>query len=57
MYGHQLFVAPSGNYRQVRLDLTLTGWKSIHRNSERHVRMIATGRHPHQRIVTAQSSQ
>jgi hypothetical protein len=35
---------------------TVTGLKGIHRNAERHGR-IATGRHPHQRIVTAQSSQ
>jgi hypothetical protein len=37
-------------------DRTSTGRKGIRRNSERHVR-ITTGRHPHQLIVTAQSSQ
>jgi hypothetical protein len=42
--------------RKVRSDRTITGRKSIHRNSERHVR-ITTGRQPRQRIVTAQSSQ
>jgi hypothetical protein len=41
---------------EVRSDLTLTGRKGLHRDSERHVR-LATGRHPRQPIVTTQSCQ
>jgi hypothetical protein len=47
---------PQENDRQVRSDRTFTERKGLHRDSERNVR-LATGRHPRQRIVTAQSSQ
>jgi hypothetical protein len=56
IYGHQLVITPSGNHQKVRFDRTITGRKSIHRDPERHVG-ITTGRHPHQLIVTTQSSQ
>jgi hypothetical protein len=56
IYGNQFFVAASRNDRKIRCDRTLTGRKSLHRDSERHVR-LATGKHPRQRIVTTQSCQ
>jgi hypothetical protein len=56
IYGHQFSVAPSRNDQQARSERTRTGRKGLHRNSERNVR-FATGRHPCQRIFTAQYSQ
>jgi hypothetical protein len=45
IHGNQFIFTPSGNNRQIQ-----------HRNPERYVR-VASGRHPRQRIVTAQFGQ
>jgi hypothetical protein len=53
IHGNQVGVAPSRNDQKVRLYRTITRQKSIHRDSERHVK-TATGSHSRQQIVTAQ---
>jgi hypothetical protein len=56
IHGNQFIFTPSGNSRQIRLTQPSTGRRGVHRNPDIYVR-VAAGRHPRQRIVTAQSSQ